>query len=272
LVGSLIRELNAIYNLGLGVDPSMDRMTDEPVRNSKPRVLMIGASNVEREALILADRGYEVTVCNKPGWRATHGAATEMAEKVEEALQDIRPNDMVVVQALDNSLYMARTVEGGDLPIRRYPDGEFHVEGDLVLAGKDRQYMVFNIIQPVLRKLLGRNVVFITPGPRYLDGCCDEPEHAPNRLEDVFEADLRKCLAECRKQRSGGQKFRDRAGWLKTTATHSARLAAALEVAEAGSGRGGHGEATEASVGAEASEAAGEATKRNSMPARKISI
>ncbi len=105
---------------------------------------------------------------------------------------------MVLVQALDHSLYMARTVERGDFPIQRYRDGEFHVEGDLVLAGKDRQYMVFNIILPVLRKLLGRNVVFITPGPRYLDGCCDEPEHAPNRLEDGFEADLRKCLAECR--------------------------------------------------------------------------
>jgi hypothetical protein len=87
-----------------------------------------------------------------------------------EALQEHRACDMVVIQTLDNSLYMARTVEGGDLPIRRYPDGAFHVEGDLVLAGKDRQFLVFNILKPVLQKLHGRNVVFITPVPRYLHG------------------------------------------------------------------------------------------------------
>jgi hypothetical protein len=198
LVSTLTRELNGLYNLGLGTDPSTDRLVEAPINTGKPRVLMIGASNVEREALILADRGFAVTVCSKPGWRATQGAATEMAEKVEEALQEHRTCDVVVIQTLDNSLYMARTVEGGDLPIRRYPDGAFHVEGELVLAGKDRQFLVFNILKPVLQKLHGRNVVFVTPGPRYLEGCCDEIEHASNRFDEGFEDGLRRCLAECR--------------------------------------------------------------------------
>jgi len=203
LVSTLTKELNGLYNLGLGTDPSTDRLVETPVCTGKPRVLMIGASHVEREALILADRGYDVTVCSKPGWRATQGAAAEMAEKVEEALLEHRACDVVVLQTLDNSLYMARTVEGGDLPIRRYPDGCFHVEGELVLAGKDRQFLVFNILKPVLQKLLGRNVVFVTPGPRYLEGCCDEIEHASNRFDEGFEDGLRRCLAECR------QNFKD---------------------------------------------------------------
>ena len=77
------------------------------------------------------------------------------------------------------------------------------MEGELVLAGKDRQFLVFNILKPVLQKLLGRNVVFVTPGPRYLEGCCDEIEHASNRFDEGFEDGLRRCLAECR------QNFKD---------------------------------------------------------------
>ncbi len=38
---------------------------------------------------------------------------------------------------------MARSEEGGDLPIRQFINGVYHVEGDLVLAGKDRLYMFF---------------------------------------------------------------------------------------------------------------------------------
>jgi hypothetical protein len=91
---------------------------------------------------------------------------------------------------------MARTAEGGDLPIRRYPDGGFHVEGELVLAGKDRQFLVFNILKPVLQKLHGRNVVFVTRGPRYLEGCCDEIEHASNRFDEGFEDGLRQSFKD----------------------------------------------------------------------------
>jgi hypothetical protein len=116
LVSTLTKELNGLYNLGLGTDPSTDRLIETPIKTGKPKVLMIGASHVEREALILADRGFEVTVCSKPGWRATHGAAAEMAEKVEEALQEHRACDVVVIQTLDNSLYVHGTYGGGRGP------------------------------------------------------------------------------------------------------------------------------------------------------------
>ncbi len=65
------------------------------------------------------DRGYEVTLVSKPGWRATKGSVAEMVEKVKEALCNISPHDVVVVQLLDNTCYLARSDEGRDLPIRR---------------------------------------------------------------------------------------------------------------------------------------------------------
>ena len=58
----------------------------------------------------------------------------KMVDKVKEAMANLTPRDVVVVQFLDNTSYMALSEEGGDLPIRRYVDGEFHIEGDLILA------------------------------------------------------------------------------------------------------------------------------------------
>jgi hypothetical protein len=86
----------------------------------------------------LADRGHEVIICAVPGWRPNKTAVEEMAAKVGEALKLLTPNDVVILHLFDNRAYMARSEEGGDLPIRQYCTGEFHVEGDLVLAGKDR--------------------------------------------------------------------------------------------------------------------------------------
>jgi hypothetical protein len=72
------------------------------------------------------------------GWRPNKTAVEEMSAKVEEALQYMTPHDVIILHLFDNVAYMSRSEEGGDLPIRQYGNGEFHVEGDLVLASKDR--------------------------------------------------------------------------------------------------------------------------------------
>ncbi len=89
--------------------------------------------------------------------------------------------------------------EGGDLPIRWVLPGDYHVEGDLVVASKERQFMFFKNCLPFLTLLAGRLVVFLTPMPRYLYiSCCEDTEHAPNRREAGFEDELRKALADSR--------------------------------------------------------------------------
>ncbi len=94
-----------------------------------------------------------------------------------------------------------------------------------------------------------------------------------------MEAEFEKLLSGASKKRPAesqlGQEAKKRRtevprpSWVVDN-NSSARLAAALDVAEAGSGRGGHGEETEASV--VDSEVAGEATKCNSMPALLSSL
>jgi hypothetical protein len=58
--------------------------------------------------------------------------------------------------------------------------------------------MYFKNCLPFLRLLEGRKVIFLTPMPCYVRGCCTRPDHAPNRLEEGFEEQLKKGLVECR--------------------------------------------------------------------------
>ncbi len=123
VICTLINELNGMFNLDLGKEPGFDRMSDNAPVADRPRILLIGSSHVVREGEILADRGYEVTLVSKPGWRATKGAVDEMVEKVKEALVNMSPHDVVVVQLLDNTSYLARSDElcGRRLPHRGGP-------------------------------------------------------------------------------------------------------------------------------------------------------
>jgi hypothetical protein len=65
-----------------------------------------------------------------------------MAERVQEALRGLCEDDVIVVHCCDNTAFMARTEEGGDLPIRNIA-GKYHMEGDLVVASRERLFMVF---------------------------------------------------------------------------------------------------------------------------------
>jgi len=199
IVHALVRDLNTNFDVGLCTDPITVPETDENGPDTrKPKFLFIGGSHALREAECLANKGFEVVTCAVSGWRANKTASEEMAEQVQEALRGLCEDDIVVVHCTDNTAFMARTEEGGDLPIRNI-SGEYHVEGDLVLASKERLFMFFKNCLPFLTLLAGRLVIFLTPLPRYLYACCCiSEEHAPNRLDPNFEADLRKALAECR--------------------------------------------------------------------------
>jgi hypothetical protein len=196
IVQTLTAELNDMYDLGLDSDPNMNTTAKE---RKSAKVLVIGGSHAKRESQVLVERGFEVLVCAVGGWRPNKTACEEMAVQVEAALQHLTEDDFVVVHCFDNIAYMARSEEGGDLPIRRYPNGEFHVEGDLALAGKARLHMFFRNCLPFLRLLEGRIVIFLTPLARYLlASCCNRADHAPNRQDEEFGELLQKGLQDCR--------------------------------------------------------------------------
>jgi len=92
---------------------------------------------------------------------------------------------------------MSRTEEGGDLPIRRIPNNDYHVDGELVLASKERLLMYFRNCLPFLRLLQNMKVLFLSLLPRYLyRGCCDSEDHGTNRGDEDFEDNLKTGLQE----------------------------------------------------------------------------
>jgi hypothetical protein len=94
---------------------------------------------------------------------------------------------------------MARSEEGGDLPIRKFTSGDYHIEGELVLASKERLYMYFKNCLNIFKLLEKLIVFFLSPLPRYLyKSCCPRLDHAPNIREDGFEERMRRSLTECR--------------------------------------------------------------------------
>ncbi len=198
IVNCLISELNSLFNLGLGIDPILDRLCNE--ESTVRKVLVIGGSHARREAEVFAERGYEVVTCAVGGWRPNKTAIDDMTEKVSEAITALSDDDIVVIHCFDNIAYMARFEEGGgDLPIRRYPTGDFHIEGELVLTSKERLFMYFKNCLPFFKLLEKFTVYFLSPLPRHLYvSCCFKEDHAANIKAVGFEEEMRKALQDCR--------------------------------------------------------------------------
>jgi hypothetical protein len=107
-------------------------------------------------------------------------------------------DDICLIHCFDNIDYMARSEEGGDLPIRKFTTGEYHIEGDLVLASKERLYMYFKNCINILKLVEKLTVFFLSPLPCYLyKSCCPHLNHAPNTREEDFEERMRRSLMEC---------------------------------------------------------------------------
>jgi hypothetical protein len=190
-----------MFDFGLDTKPNLTRASAKS-KTTRPKILVIGGSHAGRTGDEFEERGYEVLRVCSPGWRPTKAAVQEILPKIENAKTTMSEDDIVLLHCLDNVSYFARTEEGGDMPIRRC-DGDFHVEGDLILASKDRQLTLFNTIEPILQLLAIFKLLLVTPMPRFLyEGCCPLESHASNRFEDGFEVRLRVGLRDYRIMRN----------------------------------------------------------------------
>jgi len=198
IISGLIHDLNALYGLNLGKNTDLRRRQEEEEPTRK-KALVIGGSHAANIANELEHGGFETLRICKSGFRAIKPNVTSLLPKVSEELKKLGPDDVIILQMLDNVSYMGRTEEGGDLPIRRIPNGEYHIDGDLILAGYDRQKMIFDTIEPLLQVLDDRQVILLSPMPRWLyGGCCNAEDHAPNRRSATFEQTLRSELKSYR--------------------------------------------------------------------------
>ena len=161
---------------------------------------MVGASHASRTADALAASGETVIKLTQPGWRITRPKVADMASKLSQILQKDGADCTVVFEMMDSNFFLAKTEEGGMVPVCRRGSSEYHVDGDLVFAPKELQYSVFCDAKPLLEVAGGRKTIIVSPIPRYLVlGYCPDPDYAGNRNNADFRCGLESAVIQCRK-------------------------------------------------------------------------
>jgi hypothetical protein len=82
-------------------------------------------------------------------------------------------------------------MEGSLIPPRKNNEGNYHIDGDLVLAPKELQWKFFQQLAEELADFKSSRIVFAAPLPRYLEGAfCEDADHVGNRTQEDFKKKL----------------------------------------------------------------------------------
>ena len=89
----------------------------------------------------------------------------DLAVHVAEELAD-KPYTAVIYHFLDNNFYFTQSEDGSKRPAKKGPDGNYHFEGDVVLADKDGEFAILNLCEPLWEAAKGKNMVVVVPMAR----------------------------------------------------------------------------------------------------------
>lgn len=185
---SLLEEVNLKLALCLDLDPNLDRSVKaNTCELDRADFLIVGSSNASKLAAQLDKTGHAIKLAYLPSWRATKTGIAELLDNTKLAIRSCNPK-VVVFCILDNNVFFGR-MEDGELKLANRCAGEdrYHVEGELVVAGKEEQFRLFRELKPVLEQCRDRKFILVSPMARYAsDGCCSNPDHMANRSEPDF--------------------------------------------------------------------------------------
>jgi hypothetical protein len=195
IIKLIIKGIRTGLALDLEVSPSFDRMA--PVKGggqlAKTDYLLIGRSSVVAMMVTALEKaGKKVQSVHQQEWRVTKAFVAHTAEATAKAIKEYMP-EAVILTGLDESYYMAQFEEVHTSPARRDLEGRYHIDGDLVVASKDAQLRLLHNLEPVWKATVGYKTIVVGPMLRYITGgCCDDPEHIPNRNKPDFTKNLKK--------------------------------------------------------------------------------
>jgi hypothetical protein len=105
--------------------------------------------------------------------------------------------DVIVFAVLDNSIYQVLTYNGDVIQARRDNEGQYHMDGDIMVMAKTSQYSLFGSLKPLLETAKGKGGVLLSPFPRYVSmSCCADRDHMPNRDDPVAKQQLAEDLGQ----------------------------------------------------------------------------
>jgi hypothetical protein len=119
----------------------------------------------------MAARGIKTKYLETVNWRAIPQHIQDQTNRIKTALQEDGFEDAVIVLAMvDNAFFLARYVDGSEIPIRRGNEGVFHVDGDLGYAPMDKLKIIYNQVEPLLKEFGDQDKLLLTPLPRATSG------------------------------------------------------------------------------------------------------
>ena len=197
IINSLIGELQLNFALDLDNTPLSSRTIGSKGEVGAASFLVVGSSNARRLEEALKAKGIPTGSILANGWRATKKSAEDMAAHVRAELAE-RYYSAVVFQLLDNNIFFSKFEDGSLCPSRRTSDGNYHVEGELVVASRESQFAILKMCTPLWEAAKGRHMVVVGPMPRYVtEGCCPDPDHVTNRTRPDFYTKMKDDLVSC---------------------------------------------------------------------------
>jgi hypothetical protein len=194
VINEIKLDLNASFALTL--DTSMGT-SDPPAANSsycKWKFFLVGASHAKRLCEVMTGLNMEAVTLGTTSWFPNKKNRDKLADELKEFLEGLEPDPekqvVVIFANLDKSYFQARS-EDGSFIFHRLHDGTYHVNGDLVACPMEQLKFLFELLIPVFNANAGMRRLLLCPIPRYLwKGCCEDPDHAPNRSEEGFQEDI----------------------------------------------------------------------------------
>jgi hypothetical protein len=202
----LIEELNDLYPLNLAVDIICDRFMDGDVfeenMTDRTALILIGASHLGNIARHINQDRWNVIDLTRPGWRVTSENVNDLVAEVTATAANIDINSArVILQLLDNSVYMVRGPGGETRLPRKDRQGKYHVDGSLVVADKPTVRDLLTTVGPVIRALGSAQKIFLAPLARYwVSPCCSDTAHVTNYHTVEYLPKLRDTVFALRDQ------------------------------------------------------------------------
>jgi hypothetical protein len=196
-------DLNASFALTL--DTSMGT-PEPPAANSsycKWKFVLVGASHAKRLCEVMTGLNMEAVTLGTTSWFPSKKNRDKLADELKEFLEGLEPDPekkvVVIFANLDKSYFQARS-EDGSFIFHRLHDGTYHVDGDLVACPMEQLKFLFELLIPVFNANAGMRRLLLCPIPRYLwKGCCEDPDHAPNRSDEGFQEDILEGLEKAKR-------------------------------------------------------------------------
>ena len=191
--------LDLQQNLALELDsyPVIKRDLGSRGEAGAASYLVVGSSNAKRLEEALKAKGLSTGAVFANNWRATKKSAEDMAAHVKAALEE-GSYSAVVFHLLDNNIFFSRFEDGSLCPARKATDGQYHVDGELVIASRESQYAILKLCTPLWEAAKDHKMVVVGPMPRYVSaGCCPDTDHVTNRNSLGFYQKMKDDLAAC---------------------------------------------------------------------------